>query len=269
MTPFLYLIEARELMCDLHRRALRRARHHQLRAHRRGLGRPARRLRALRRRAPRSCAGPARRRRQARSPKIRSFAIAWRAPAICRPRTLDRVGRAPVRMLRAGGVAYDVRRVHPYSCTASSISTCRSASIATTSTATWCAWQEMRQSRRMIAQCFDKIPDGPVNADDPRVRWPAQGPGVRPDGRADRPVQAGHRGRDGPPGEVYHAVEAPTANWAFISSATAPASRGSADAARRASPTCRRCEKMITGGQLADVVPTFGMINMIGGECDR
>jgi NADH:ubiquinone oxidoreductase subunit D len=27
--------------------------------------------------------------------------------------------------------------------------------------------------------------------------------------------------------------------------------------------------KMITGGQLADVVPTFGMINMIGGECDR
>jgi NADH:ubiquinone oxidoreductase subunit D len=26
---------------------------------------------------------------------------------------------------------------------------------------------------------------------------------------------------------------------------------------------------MLRGGQLADVVPTFGMINMIGGETDR
>jgi NADH-quinone oxidoreductase subunit D len=26
---------------------------------------------------------------------------------------------------------------------------------------------------------------------------------------------------------------------------------------------------MLEGGQLADVVPTFGSVNMIGGECDR
>jgi hypothetical protein len=26
---------------------------------------------------------------------------------------------------------------------------------------------------------------------------------------------------------------------------------------------------MITGGMLADVVPTFDLMNMIGGECDR
>jgi NADH-quinone oxidoreductase subunit D len=27
--------------------------------------------------------------------------------------------------------------------------------------------------------------------------------------------------------------------------------------------------KMLEGYQLADLVPTFGSINMIGGECDR
>ena len=27
--------------------------------------------------------------------------------------------------------------------------------------------------------------------------------------------------------------------------------------------------RMLDGGQLADIVPTFGSINMIGGECDR
>ena len=26
---------------------------------------------------------------------------------------------------------------------------------------------------------------------------------------------------------------------------------------------------IMAGGQLADIVPTFGSINMIGGECDR
>ena len=26
---------------------------------------------------------------------------------------------------------------------------------------------------------------------------------------------------------------------------------------------------MLEGGQLADIIPTFGQINMIGGECDR
>jgi NADH-quinone oxidoreductase subunit D len=27
--------------------------------------------------------------------------------------------------------------------------------------------------------------------------------------------------------------------------------------------------RMLDGGQLADIVPTFGSVNMIGGECDR
>jgi NADH-quinone oxidoreductase subunit D len=27
--------------------------------------------------------------------------------------------------------------------------------------------------------------------------------------------------------------------------------------------------KMLDGYQLADLIPTFGSINMIGGECDR
>ena len=29
------------------------------------------------------------------------------------------------------------------------------------------------------------------------------------------------------------------------------------------------CREMITGEMIADIVPTFGSINMIGGECDR
>ena len=28
-------------------------------------------------------------------------------------------------------------------------------------------------------------------------------------------------------------------------------------------------EEMVRGHMVADIIPTFGMINMIGGECDR
>src|SRR5262249_23950080 len=29
------------------------------------------------------------------------------------------------------------------------------------------------------------------------------------------------------------------------------------------------CREMLIGGMLADIVPTFGSVNIIGGECDR
>jgi NADH:ubiquinone oxidoreductase subunit D len=33
--------------------------------------------------------------------------------------------------------------------------------------------------------------------------------------------------------------------------------------------SCRLCTEMLEGYQVADIVPTFGSVNMIGGECDR
>ena len=73
-----------------------------------------------------------------------------------------------------------------------------------------------------------------------------------------------------PAGEVYHADRvAPTASWAGTWSATA-----------RAAPT--RCHvrapgfqilsgmpRMCEGRMLADLVPTFDTINMIGGEVEQ
>jgi NADH-quinone oxidoreductase subunit D len=72
-----------------------------------------------------------------------------------------------------------------------------------------------------------------------------------------------------PPGEVYHAVEAANGELGFyiVSDGT-----GRAWKCRCRSPSFSNMStlrNMLIGGQLADVVPTFGMQNMIGGECDR
>ncbi len=72
-----------------------------------------------------------------------------------------------------------------------------------------------------------------------------------------------------PAGEAYFPVEGANGELGFY-----VVSDGSDHAYRvRVRPPCfsmmSSLDKLIVGGQLADIVPSFGSINMIGGELDR
>ena len=72
-----------------------------------------------------------------------------------------------------------------------------------------------------------------------------------------------------PAGEVYHAVEGANGELGFYL-----VSDGSGRPYRvRVRPPCflgmSALAEMLRGYMIADIVSTFGMINMIGGECDR
>ena len=172
-------------------------------------------------------------------------------------------------LLRAGGVAYDVRRVHPYLVYGELDFDVPVGEHSDNFDRYLVRLEELRQSRRMIAQCFEKIPAGPVNSDDPRVRWPRKG---KVFGRMEELIDQFKLVTEGglvPPGEVYHAVEGANGELGFyiVSDGT-----GKPYKCRCRAPSFSNMsalEKMITGGMLADVVPTFDLINMIGGECDR
>ncbi len=81
-------------------------------------------------------------------------------------------------------------------------------------------------------------------------------------------VMPGHGIRP-PKGEVYHAVEGGNGELGFylVSDGTDRPYRV------RVRPPCftimAALSKLIQGGSVADIVPTFGSINMIGGELDR
>jgi len=172
-------------------------------------------------------------------------------------------------LLRAGGVAYDVRRVHPYLVYGELDFDVPVGEHSDNFDRYLVRLEELRQSRRIIAQCFEKIPAGPVNSDDPRVRWPRKG---KVFGRMEELIDQFKLVTEGglvPPGEVYHAVEGANGELGFyiVSDGT-----GKPYKCRCRAPSFSNMsalEKMITGGMLADVVPTFDLINMIGGECDR
>jgi NADH-quinone oxidoreductase subunit D len=131
---------------------------------------------------------------------------------------------------------------------------------------------EMHQSLRIVEQCLErleKMGPGPVDALDPRVRWPAKG---RVFNRMEELIQQFKSVTEGPrvpEGEGYLAIESANGELGFYL-----VSDGSAV------PVKVRCRPpslinlapmpmMLKGSLLADLVPTFDFINMIGGECDR
>lgn len=173
-------------------------------------------------------------------------------------------------VLRAGGIAYDVRRVHPYLVYGELDFDVPVGEHSDNFDRYLVRMEEIRQCRRIILQCLERIPAGPVDADDPRIRWPGKG---RVFGRMEELIDQFKLVTEGaysaPAGEVYHAVEAANGELGFyiVSDGT-----GKPWKCRCRSPSFSNMSPlrhMLIGGQLADVVPTFGMMNMIGGECDR
>jgi NADH-quinone oxidoreductase subunit D len=132
--------------------------------------------------------------------------------------------------------------------------------------------EEMHQSLRIAEQCVAKLEQlgpGPVNVDDPRVRWPAKG---RVFNRMEELIQQFKSVTEGPmvpAGEAYLATESANGELGFyvVSDGTAV-------------PYKVRCRPpsfinlaplplMVRGAMLPDIIPSFDFINMIGGECDR
>ncbi len=129
--------------------------------------------------------------------------------------------------------------------------------------------EEMEQSLRMIDQCLDKLPDGDVMLDDPKVFQPKKKDTY---GHIEGLIHHFKHVMEGvkvPAGERYYAVEAPNGELGFYI-----VSDGSGIPFRvRVRPPCfmntAALTEMCIGGQIADIVPTFGSINMIGGELER
>jgi NADH-quinone oxidoreductase subunit D len=129
--------------------------------------------------------------------------------------------------------------------------------------------EEIKQSTKIIRQCFEQIEPGPVNIDDWSIVLP-------PKQEVYNSIEAmiAHfklimEGIQVPEGEVYSYTEAPNGELGFYI-----VSNGSGQPYRL---HCRApcfalmqgLKGMLVGSQLADIVPTFDTINMIGGEIDR
>ena len=171
--------------------------------------------------------------------------------------------------LRSTGCSYDVRKDHPYLVYDRFDFDVPVGSTGDNYDRFAVRWEEIHQSMRIIDQALRQIPEGPVVVDDPRVILP-------PKHEVYNTIEAmiSHfkiivDGVKVPPGETYSYTEGGNGELGFylVSDGTGRPWR------LRCRPPCfyvvSAMPQMLKNMSIADIVPTFGMMNMIGGECDR
>ncbi|MDI1428086.1 NADH-quinone oxidoreductase subunit D [Polyangium sorediatum] len=173
-------------------------------------------------------------------------------------------------VLRASGVPYDVRRAHPYMVYDRMEFDVPVGTTGDNYDRFMCRQEEIRQTWRIIEQALDQMPDeGPINIEDPRIILPPKQDVYTTIEATIQHFKIVMEGIKIPAGECYSYTEAGNGELGFYL-----VSDGSGTPYRvRIRPPCfattQGLEQLITGLMIPDVVPTFGSLNMIGGECDH
>ena len=175
-------------------------------------------------------------------------------------------------LLRAAGVPMDLRKDQPYLKYAELDFDVPIGEVGDNYDRYLVCVEEMQQSLRIIEQCLvalEKTGAGPVNVDDPRVRWPAKG---RVFNRMEELIQQFKAVTEGPlvpAGEAYHAIESANGELGFYVVSDGTAQPWKVRCRPPSFANLQPMPLMLKGAMLADLIPTFDFLNMIGGECDR
>jgi NADH-quinone oxidoreductase subunit D len=172
-------------------------------------------------------------------------------------------------LLRAAGVAYDVRKAYPYLVYDRFDFELPLGERGDNYDRFNVRFQEIYQSKRIIEQAMKQIPEGPVEISDPRIVLPPKQQVYNSIEGLMNHFKLIMEGIKVPAGEAYQPVEGANGELGFY-----VVSDGSGRPYRvRVRPPCflamGALNKMLIGRMVADIITTFGMINMIGGECDR
>ncbi len=173
-------------------------------------------------------------------------------------------------MLRATGIECDVRKDNPYSGYETYDFEVPIGHDGDTYDRFMVRMEEVRQSCRILEQAIERLPDeGPINVDDPRIILPPKDAVYGTIEATIAHFKLVMEGVKPPAGAVYSYTEGGNGELGYYI-----VSDGSGTPYRvRCRPpsfiNLKAAEDMIRGDMIADIVPIFGSVNMIGGECDR
>lgn len=171
--------------------------------------------------------------------------------------------------LRGSGVDFDLRKAHPYliydqlqfDVPVGTVGDCYDRYLV--------RMEEMRQSVRILHQCLDKLPDGPINVPDGKVVLPPKDKVLSSMEELIHQFILVTQGVNCPPGEVYFGAENPKGELGFYIN-----SRGGGTPHRMKirSPSFVNISilhKLLPGHMVSDTVSILGSLDFVMGECDR
>ncbi len=171
--------------------------------------------------------------------------------------------------LRGSGVNYDIRKSEPYAAYDKVEWEVPLGKNGDTYDRYYIRVQEMKQSARIISQCLDALPEGPIYSDVPQVVPPPKENVMKDMQSLIHHFIIFTNGFRPPKGEVYVATEAPKGELGF-----GIVSDGSAKPYRlkiRAPSFVHMgaFDHMARGYMISDIVTIFGSYDIVMGECDR
>jgi NADH-quinone oxidoreductase subunit D len=172
-------------------------------------------------------------------------------------------------MLRASGVSYDVRKAFPYSSYEDFDFAVPVGSKGDSYDRFLVRFSEIEESLKICEQAISRLPDGPITVDDPHVTlMPKDEVYNSIDGMINH-FELVMYGVKPPKGSVYHAVEGGNGELGFYVESDGSGKPYRAHVRAPSFVHMGSMRHMLLGANISDLVPTFGMVNMIGGECDR
>jgi NADH-quinone oxidoreductase subunit D len=172
-------------------------------------------------------------------------------------------------MLRGSGVPWDLRKSQPYDCYDELEFDIPVGKNGDCFDRYLCRMEEMRQSLRIMEQCCEKMPDGPVQVNNQKITPPKRAEMKHSMEALIHHFKLYTEGYHVPPGDTYAAVEAPKGEFAvyLVADGTNMPYRCKIRAPGFAHLSAM--DYMCRGHMLADSVAILGSLDIVFGEVDR
>ncbi|HEX4265106.1 MAG TPA: NADH dehydrogenase (quinone) subunit D [Verrucomicrobiae bacterium] len=171
--------------------------------------------------------------------------------------------------LRGSGVDYDLRKAHPYLVYDQLEFEVPYGSAGDAYDRYLIRMEEMRQSVKIVRQCLDKIPGGPVNVPDMKIVLP---PKERVLTKMEELIH--HfinvtQGVNAPPGEVYFAAENPKGELGFYINSKGGGTPYRMKIRAPSFVNLSILSHLLPGHMVSDITAVLGSFDFVMGECDR
>jgi NADH-quinone oxidoreductase subunit D len=171
--------------------------------------------------------------------------------------------------LRGSGVAYDVRKTEPYLDYDQYDFEVPIGSNGDVFDRYLVRFAEMRQSVRILDQALRRLPEGPINIDDPKIVLPSKDRVLRKMEELIQQFMIVTEGFKAPEGEIYHAIEAPKGELGFFIRSEGDKSPYRLHIRSPSFISLQGIEAMAVGGPISDLVAVIASLDPVMGEVDR
>jgi NADH-quinone oxidoreductase subunit D len=171
--------------------------------------------------------------------------------------------------LRGSGLDYDLRKAHPYLVYDQLKFDVPVGSVGDSYDRYLVRMEEMRQSVRILHQCLDQLPDGPINISDGKTVLPPKDKVLTNMEELIHQFILVTQGVNVPPGEIYFGAENPKGELGFYINSKGGGTPHRLKIRAPSFVNLSILSYLLPGHMMSDTVAILGSLDFVMGECDR